>query len=344
VGVWLAALRETAILPILKIHPAEESHTMPSPSYRLLTGAALAALLAACGPADDTAEDAVSVAEPEAATAAAEAPPPGPPSPSTRLAAVLAEQPEEVKARYEWRHPQETLLFFGIEPGMDVVEVLPGGGWYSRILLPYLGSDGTLIGADYALDMWPSFGFMDDEALAKKETWPEDWSAEASGWAGEDGAAVKAFQMGALPAAMEGSADAIVFIRALHNLARFEDEGGFLTEAVENAYRVLEPGGIAGVVQHKAPAGVSDDWADGNRGYLKEEFVISTFEAAGFEFVESSAINENPADQPGAEDIVWRLPPSLMTSRNDEEAAAAFRAIGESNRMTLKFRKPAEDA
>lgn len=85
------------------------------------------------------------------------------------LAAVLADQPEEVKARYEYRHPQQTLGFFGIAPGMTVVEALPGGGWYTKILLPYLGPEGRLIGVDYAQDMWPLFGFFGEDWLKKKK-------------------------------------------------------------------------------------------------------------------------------------------------------------------------------
>ena len=78
------------------------------------------------------------------------------------LAAVLAEQPDTVKARFEYRHPQQTLEFFGIAPGMTVVEALPGGGWYTKVLLPYVGPKGRLIGVDYAPDMWPLFGFFGD--------------------------------------------------------------------------------------------------------------------------------------------------------------------------------------
>ena len=98
------------------------------------------------------------------------------------LASVLAAQPEATQARYGARHPQETLTFFGIEPGMTVVEALPGGGWYSRILLGYLGPDGQLVGADYAQPMFPLFGFFSDEAIEKKKTWVETWTADASGW------------------------------------------------------------------------------------------------------------------------------------------------------------------
>jgi predicted methyltransferase len=259
---------------------------------------------------------------------------------SERLATVLAAQPEETQARYPYRHPQETLEFFGIEPGMTVVEALPGGGWYTKILLPYLGSDGQLIGADYARDMYPLFGFFSEEQLKAKDTWSEDFVADAKEWAGDDGAPASAFVFGSMPDELKGTADAVLFIRALHNLARFEDEGAYLTAALRNAYDVLKPGGIMGVVQHYARDGMSDDWASGRNGYLKRDFLIERMEEAGFKLVAASGINANGKDQPTEEDIVWRLPPSLATSREDPELKAKMEAVGESNRMTLKFRKP----
>jgi predicted methyltransferase len=256
-----------------------------------------------------------------------------------RLDEVLSAQPEEVQARYGARHPSETLAFFGVEPGMTVVEALPGGGWYSKILIDYLGPEGELIGADYAVDMFPLFGFFSEEALEAKKTWVQDWSEEANGWV-EDGAIVAAFQLGSLPESMEGTADAVVMVRALHNLARFEDQGGFLTAAVQDVYDVLKPGGILGVVQHEARPDMPDDFATGSGGYLKKAFIIEQMEAAGFEFIEDSDINQNPKDQPQEGDVVWRLPPTLATTRDDPDGRAAMEAIGESNRMTLKFRKP----
>ena len=234
-----------------------------------------------------------------------------------KLAAVLAEQPEEVQARYPYRHPAETLEFFGIVPGMTVVEALPGGGWYTKVLLPYLGSEGSLIGADYSRDMYPLFGFFDEESLKEKETWVADFSADAKGWSGDDGASVTAFVFGSMPEEMKGTAEAVLFIRALHNLARFEGEGGFLSAALQNAYDILKPGGIVGVVQHQARDGMSDEWAGGQNGYLKKSFVIVKMQEAGFEFVAGSDININGNDQPTDEDKVWRLPPSLATSRDN---------------------------
>jgi predicted methyltransferase len=250
-------------------------------------------------------------------------------------------QPDEVKARYQYRHPQETMEFFGIEPGMTVVEALPGGGWYSKLLLPYLGESGNLIGADYPFDMFAQFPNMTEERLAGKRTWVADWTAEANTWRKPGDASVAAFQMAALPEAMHGTADAYLYIRALHNLARFEEDSGFLTKSLEDAYNVLKPGGIVGVVQHHARDEMPDEWADGNAGYLKKGFVIAKMEAVGFEYVDSTDLNANANDQPTTDDAVWRLPPSLGGAADDPERAAKMRAIGESNRMTLKFRKPA---
>jgi predicted methyltransferase len=263
-------------------------------------------------------------------------------SASERLAVVLAEQPEQVQERYTYRHPAETLEFFGIIPGITVVEALPGGGWYTKVLLPYLGLEGKLIGADYSLDMYPLFGFFSEEQLIEKETWVADFTTDAKGWGGDDGAPVSAFVFGSMPEEMKGTADAVLFIRALHNLARFEIEGGFLSTALQNAFDILKPGGTVGVVQHQARDGMPDEWAGGQNGYLKKNFVIEKMREIGFEFVAGSDINMNEKDRPTEEDIVWRLPPTLATSRDNSELKAEMEAIGESNRMTLKFRKPQE--
>ncbi|HLF29685.1 MAG TPA: methyltransferase [Xanthomonadales bacterium] len=259
---------------------------------------------------------------------------------SQRLAQILQAQPAETQARYAYRHPQETLEFFGIVPEMNVVEALPDEGWYTKILLPYVGPDGALIGADYAPDMYAKFAWASPEFLEAKKTWVATWTTEATTWRTDDSAAVSAFVFGSLPDAVKGTADAVLFIRALHNLQRFESQGGYLTAALQNAFDALKPGGIVGVVQHQAPEGSSAEFVDGSHGYLKKSQVIEFMQVVGFEFVAESAINENPKDQPGPDDIVWRLPPSLGTSKDNPELAAQMKAIGESNRMTLKFRKP----
>ena len=257
-----------------------------------------------------------------------------------KLASILAQQPESVQDRYAARNPQQTLTFFGIEPGMTVVEALPGGGWYSKILLPYLGSQGTLIGADYAADMFPLFGFFDDEFIASKETWVSDWVADAEKWRSEDSASLSAFQFGSMPPAMKQTADAVLFVRALHNLKRFEQQGQYLTTALDEAYAVLKPGGVLGVVQHMAPESHSDEWASGQNGYLKKSFLIERITNAGFEFVDVSNVNVNPKDNPIEKDMVWRLPPSLVTSRENPELKQQMMEVGESTRITLLFKKP----
>ncbi len=289
--------------------------------------------LMACQGADEpeaTAEPAANETMEEAAA----------PSSSDTLAAVLDAQPDEVKARYEFRNPQATLEFFGVEPGMTVLEGLPGGGWYTKLLMPYLGSEGKIYGAAYSLEMYPKFSFVDDAYMERMRAWTGSFPAEMQEFRGEEGADVMAFHLGSMPEEIAGTADAVLFIRAMHNLARFRDEGPFLDDALSNAFAVLKPGGVFGIVQHEARAEMPDEWADGSAGYLKKQFVIDTVTAAGFEFVAESDINANPKDQPTTDDIVWRLPPSLATSREDDELRAAMTAIGESNRMTLKFRKP----
>lgn len=296
-----------------------------------------AVALTACDqqPAEDTAQTSTpdTTEQTEQATAKADAG-------AGDLDSILAAQPEDIQARYPYRHPKETLGFFGIQPGMTVVEALPGGGWYSKILLPYLGSEGRLIGVDYPLAMWPEFGFFDDKFIEGKKTWVTTWTADAESWRGENGANVSAFVFGSMPEEMAGTADAVLFIRALHNLARFESKGGYLTTALADAYNVLKPGGIVGVVQHHARDELPDEWADGSRGYVKKDFIVGKMQEAGFELVGESDINANPQDQPGEEDVVWRLPPSLNGSKDNPELQEQMRAIGESNRMTLLFKKP----
>ena len=259
---------------------------------------------------------------------------------SERLTAVLAAQSEAQQERYPWRHPRETMSFFGITPGMTVVEVLPGRNWYSSILASYLGSAGTLIGADYPLEMWPNFPFGTKAFIAGRRSWVETWPDQIRELTGDNGATIKALRIGMNSNEMNGTADAVLFIRALHNLSRFEASGQFFSTAMEDTMAVLKPGGVVGVVQHQAPAGQPPASTDGSRGYMDRDALIARIEAAGFEFVAASDINANPADVPSVEDIVWRLPPSLRVSDDDPELRAKYEAIGESNRMTLLFRKP----
>lgn len=256
------------------------------------------------------------------------------------LKAVLAMQDDAAKTRYQTRHPEETLNYFGIKPGMTVAEVLPGGGWYSKILLPYLGDEGKLIGVDYSVDMWSKFGgFADKEFLSQRKTWSKTWTDGAMDWRAGTQAKVAAFPFGSMPKEMKGSADAVLFFRSLHHLNRWD--AAYWDSAIGDTKALLKPGGVVGIVQHRGPEANPDAWANGDNGYLKQSFVIEKFEAAGFELAgEPSEINGNPKDIPSAEDMVWRLPPTLGTSRDNPELKANMEAIGESDRMTLLFRKP----
>ena len=298
---------------------------------RLFTLALTMGLLSACGAPESSAPDQPPAAPPSETAATAE---------NNALGAVLAAQPDDVRARYGARNPEETLKFFGIQPGMTVVEVLPGGGWYTKLLLPYLGREGALIGVNYATSLWPNFPFADEAYLARMATWTTTWTEQAEGWRDIDSASVSAQVFGEIADGTKGSADAILFFRALHNMARFDNEP-FLANAMQDAFDLLKPGGIVGIVQHEARPEMPDEWANGSAGYLKQDFVIAQMEVAGFEFEGASEINHNPNDQPSAEDVVWRLPPSLSGAADDPERQAAMTAVGESNRMTLKFRKPA---
>lgn len=258
-----------------------------------------------------------------------------------RLNQILAEQDDKAQTRYGQRHPKETLEFFGIESGMSIAEALPGGGWYSKILLPYLGEDGSLLGIDYAIDMWSHFGdFATAEFIEKKKSWPTTWTEKASDWAGDDGAKVAAATFSSIAKERYGTMDAVLFIRALHNLARFQDKGNYLDAALSVSFKLLKPGGIVGIVQHEARENRPDAWADGSSGYLKKTAVIKAFETAGFKLVGDSDINANEKDQAKEGDVVWRLPPTLGGAEADEKVKAKMSTIGESNRMTLKFIKP----
>jgi len=257
-----------------------------------------------------------------------------------KLAMSLAAQSEDAKARYKYRHPAETIAFFDIEPGMTVVDILPGNGYYSKILLPYLGDKGSVVGVDYSPAMWALFGAFANEAfLEARKSWAETWSAEAQEWRSEGDASISAVAFGDISDAHAGAVDAVMMVRAFHHLNRFEEEGGFLTAGLKDIHTMLKPGGIVGIVQHRAPESNSDKWAEGDQGYVKQSHVIAAMEAAGFKFVGESEINANPKDQPTEEDFVWRLPPTLGTSGDDPELRAKMQEIGESDRMTLKFIK-----
>jgi predicted methyltransferase len=158
-----------------------------------------------------------------------------------------------------------------------------------------------------------------------------DWPTTAAEYgSGESGPATEAYFFPGLPDSLDGTVDAVLFFRALHHTNRYDPK--YLDMTAEDAFRVLKSGGVVGVVQHRAPEFADDLWADGDNGYLKQSRVIAAFKDAGFMLDNASEINANRKDQPVSGDMVWRLPPS-----SDKPEAVA---IGESDRMTLVFRKP----
>lgn len=244
----------------------------------------------------------------------------------------------EARARDGARHPAQTLDFFQVAPGMTVAELLPGGGWYTEILADYLGPKGTLYGINYAERMWSLFPNASDEWIAARVKSTKAYPELVAGFT-NNGIKAAGFTISTVPPEAAGSVDRVLVIRALHNLNRFEGEAGTRSQALSSIRSMLKDDGMVGVVQHRAPPTDSESGTDGSRGYLVETEVIEAFEDAGFELVDTSDINANPLDQPGPDDIVWRLPPSLSTSKDDPELRAKMEAIGESDRMTLLFRK-----
>jgi len=229
----------------------------------------------------------------------------------------------EDKGRDAYRHPYETLTFFGIRPDMTVVEIYPGRGWYTDILAPYLKDDGTLYAAEHPGD--PSYAAVQNslEAFDRKlKDAPEIYSQVKRTKVTEDG-----------DIAPPGSADLVVTFRNLHSFMRAgTEEASFAA-----IYKALKPGGVLGVVQHRGDPKVEQDPKAGT-GYVNEDYVIALAKKAGFELVETSEINANPKDTKDYAKGVWTLPPSLRLGDEDREK---YVEIGESDRMTLKFVKPA---
>ena len=253
------------------------------------------------------------------------------------LNAVLASRSDEDKVRDDARQPLETLTFFQIKPGMTIAEALPGGGWYTRILANYLGQDGTLYGVNYPDSLWPMLSYASPEWIAERIAATQNFTAKVATFT-DNGITAQGFTFDTVPPEVEGTVDRVLLIRALHNLNRFQQKAGTRSQALAATHAMLKKYGLVGVVQHRAPATASKEWADGNKGYLNEVAVIAMFAEAGFALVAQSEINANPMDQPSGEDNVWRLSPSLRGS-NDDEQREIMVAIGESDRMTLLFRK-----
>ena len=251
---------------------------------------------------------------------------------------ALSQRSDADRARDVYRHPVATLDFFGLQPGMTVVEVLPGGGWYTPWLVDRIGSDGVLHAANYADRMWPLFGMLSEEAIAKRKRTMLEFGGKVAALGG-DASKTQGFSFESVPPQLLGTVDLVFMARALHNLNRFEGSAQTRTRALQDIRALLKPDGRVGVVQHRAPESNSDEWAVGSAGYLKQSAVIAMFLENGFELVASSEINANKNDQPSEQDSVWRLLPSLRGVEKDSAEAQKLRAIGESDRMTLLFRK-----
>lgn len=234
----------------------------------------------------------------------------------------------ENKARDVYRHPKETLAFFGFRSDMTVVEVWPGGGWYTEILAPALKVRGRLYAAQYSPN--PPFAYQRryfGAFLSKIGSTPDlyhDVIVTALDFPYE------------LRIAPPGSADLVVTFRNVHNWAG----EGYGEDATRLGYLAmfdaLKPGGVLGVVDHRWPDPDNEDPSAAN-GYISEQRVIRDAERAGFRFVGRSEINSNPKDTRNHPEGVWTLPPSLALGDSDLDK---YLAIGESDRMTLKFIKP----
>lgn len=248
-----------------------------------------------------------------------------------KLSEVLgADIRAEDKARDEYRHPAETLAFFQVEPSHTIVEYAPGGGWYTRVLAPYVADEGRYIGVGFAPEAVADLSADFAENVRKgAETFSEKQS-ESLGIPAEK----LPFYFGnAMPEELNGTVDRVLVFRMMHNLKRW----GIADAEVEAWFAGLKPGGLLGVVQHRAKADAPDDYVDGSNGYLKQDELIAFFEGKGFELVETSEINANPKDTADYEAGVWTLPPSFAKGDEDREKYAE---IGESDRMTVLFKKP----
>ncbi|GGY32359.1 methyltransferase [Rhodanobacter panaciterrae] len=235
------------------------------------------------------------------------------------------------RARDVYRHPKATLQFFGIRPDQTVVEITPGGGWYSEILAPLLHDNGHYIAAVQV----PAGG---GEARRDGDALHQKFSADAAHYGK---AKFVEFDPKAPVFGAPGSVDLVLTFRNVHNWIASNKDGADTAPAMFKAFfAVLRPGGVLGVVDHRANDGTSLD-AVKQSGYLPTRYVVQLATAAGFTLDESSEINANPKDTKDYPKGVWTLPPTLTLGEQDK---AKYLAIGESDRMTLRFIKPAAPA
>ncbi|MGB1581001.1 MAG: class I SAM-dependent methyltransferase [Nevskiales bacterium] len=230
----------------------------------------------------------------------------------------------EHQARDRYRHPMATLAWFGVEPNMTVVEIWPGAGWYTEILAPYLREQGRLYAAGFEADSEIPFYRINAQKLKEKFAARPDLY---------DKVIVTEFRPPEkLAIAPANSADRVLTFRNVHNWMK----SGHAEQVFEAMYQALKPGGLLGVVEHREDPKREQD-PQALSGYVTEAYVKQLAENAGFEFMMSSEVNANPQDTRDHPKGVWTLPPSL---RLGDTLRDEYLAIGESDRMTLKFRKP----
>jgi predicted methyltransferase len=227
----------------------------------------------------------------------------------------------EHKSRDQYRHPFETLTFFGIKPEMTVIEITPGRGWYMEILAPYLAAKGQYIMAIPVAEK-P----FEKENEAAVNFWKKKYPMVG------DKIRYVLFAEKDIKLPEDGSIDMILTFRNVHNWMKEK----YARDAFAAFFKALRPGGILGIVEHRADPDAKDDPYAKN-GYVKEQDVIEMAITAGFRLVGSSEINANPKDTKNYPDGVWTLPPTLKHGEKDREK---YLSIGESDRMTLKFIKP----
>jgi predicted methyltransferase len=237
-------------------------------------------------------------------------------------------RPAAHKARDGYRHPKETLQFFGIRRDMTVVEIWPGTGWYTEILAPLLRDSGRL----YVAQMDPASG---DYVRSTVDAYRAMLGARPDLY---DKLIVTTLGMSTpgttiQPIAPAGSADLVLTFRSLHNWMML----GWEQRALASMYEALKPGGVLGLVEHRADPKIPQD-PKAASGYVNEQYAIDMIEKAGFKLVARAEINANPRDTKNYESGVWTLPPTYVLGDKDR---ARYTAIGESDRFTLKFVKVA---
>ena len=228
------------------------------------------------------------------------------------------------KARDKYRHPAETLEFFGVKPESSVVELWPGGGWYSEILVPYLKDKGKYYAAGFGLSTGSEYRTKGHNALLKK-------FADSPTVYGKPIVTVLNPPNQTL-IAPSNSADFVLTFRNVHNWTMNDQDSAVFAAA----YQALKSGGVFGVVEHRA-AETMNAVEQAKTGYVSEQYVIELAQKIGFKLVGRSEVNANPKDTKDYEKGVWTLPPSLRLKEVDQEK---YLTIGESDRMTLKFVKP----